>query len=201
MGEMGRSFIYRRNGRINLQVDGENMEFDKPERNEARGNDFDADLNFASQRTGVPLCEHSRATASEIEEFEHAQLAARVPAAMQLLSSPQKMASNLDVLSIFAVCGIFFVACCICTWRFAKRPRKTWRMPGEVANRLAIDSKEIRLAIAISLLWILVVQLWGYIWRWESEFTQGRFYVLNSSIPILTFAGVFLKRWVSASKR
>lgn len=59
-----------------------------------------------------------------------------------------------------------------------------------------VHTRGWRYTMSASVLWLLTLQLWGYIWRWESHFTAEEFAVLHIAVPLMFGTALVLKRWV-----
>lgn len=56
-------------------------------------------------------------------------------------------------------------------------------------------TRAARTAIVVSVLWVLMVQLWGYIAPWESVTYFERFLMLNAAGPIVALVSFVGYRW------
>lgn len=57
---------------------------------------------------------------------------------------------------------------------------------------LATDA---RIAVAMSAVWVLALQLWGFIWGWGHYFSGDEYAVLHIAVPLLGLAGSLGYRW------
>lgn len=53
-----------------------------------------------------------------------------------------------------------------------------------------------RVAIAATIAWIVALQLWGFIWRWDRHFDGPEFFALNIALPLLSLVVLIGYRWV-----
>ena len=53
-----------------------------------------------------------------------------------------------------------------------------------------------RIGIAVTLIWVLLVEFWGLIWDWEDFFDASQFAALNLSVPIVLAAIVVARKWI-----
>ena len=52
-----------------------------------------------------------------------------------------------------------------------------------------------RALVALTAIWFIALQLWGYVWRWENYFRIDEFVVLHLAFPILAAAALLGYRW------
>lgn len=62
------------------------------------------------------------------------------------------------------------------------------------------NTHEFHILFSISIVWATSVNLWGFIWHWESEFDIPEFIALNIAIPIILGITLLMKSWVNKSK-
>lgn len=56
-----------------------------------------------------------------------------------------------------------------------------------------------RNVISVVVLWLLAVQFWGFIWRWDRYFNGAQFAALHASVPVLFVVAIVVKRWTRAA--
>jgi hypothetical protein len=56
--------------------------------------------------------------------------------------------------------------------------------------------RRTRAWIVASILWVVAVQLWGVIWRWDYNLTENGFLALNLSLPLLSGLAWLGIRWI-----
>ncbi len=67
---------------------------------------------------------------------------------------------------------------------------KPWRWrPGAMP-------RDGRIALVASVLWLLGIQLWGYIWRWGSYFDTDEYIALHVAVPLLALTAWLGHRWI-----
>lgn len=57
-------------------------------------------------------------------------------------------------------------------------------------------SRGLRVLLASALLWVLALQLWGFVWSWDRHFTAAEFAVLHLAVPLLATVAILSIRWV-----
>lgn len=56
--------------------------------------------------------------------------------------------------------------------------------------------RNVRITIAATLFWLLCVELWGFIWRWDNIFSTGEYVALHLSLPLLAFVVWGSHHWI-----
>lgn len=57
-------------------------------------------------------------------------------------------------------------------------------------------SKTARIALVTTAIWLLTVQLWGYIFGWGSYFDEAQYAALHISVPLLAVVAWLGQRWI-----
>lgn len=53
-----------------------------------------------------------------------------------------------------------------------------------------------RIALVATAIWLLAVQLWGYIFGWDNYFGEARYAAIHLSVPLLSLAAWLGQRWI-----
>lgn len=53
-----------------------------------------------------------------------------------------------------------------------------------------------RIALVATAIWLLAVQLWGYIFGWGNYFDEAQYTTLHLSVPLLALAAWLGQRWI-----
>jgi hypothetical protein len=174
----------------------------KPTDGAADQNEYAKALEEVRQRTRVTLTTDIESNAAPRMEqaaaFERLEVEAKFPTTTKHLS---ELTSEQPAPSISAFAGfcIFMVAFTLWCWRRLRNSKG--RAPKlKNASSGVFGAIDTRATVVIAVLWLICTLLWGYIWRWESSFTDSQFSALLLAGPLITFLGWAGLRWIRAAK-
>lgn len=55
--------------------------------------------------------------------------------------------------------------------------------------------KSLRALISATAVWLLTVELWGFIWRWDSFFRIDEYIMMHASFPLIVLTAWLAYRW------
>lgn len=108
--------------------------------------------------------------------------------AQQNTSEPQTLTDRVqfafgNVLTYSIGAGLLVI--CIAVFKV-----KPWKL------RLGPMSKTARIALVTTAIWLLTVQLWGYIFGWGSYFDEAQYAALHLSVPLLAVVAWLGQQWI-----